>query len=501
MEWLDRLLNVLEALTPQSGYPLLFSSAFFALIFTVLYAVYLPIARWQAARVAVLLTFSIYFYAFHAGWFVLLMLASATVDYGVGRGLAKAKKPFMRSLLVATTLLVNLGLLVTFKYAEFFVFSYQDLMGLEREPLTWLDFVVPGVSISYYSFKSISYVLDVAREEIEEPETNLLHYWLYVSFFANILLGPITRATEFLPQLRQPFVLTKDMVSRGFFLFAVGLFKKLVIADFIAANYVNVIFDRPDAFTGFELLMATYGYAVQLFCDFSGYSEMAIGLALLLGLRLGPNFNEPFKARNVSEFWRRWHISLSTWFSDYVHTPLVFSWRSWGKIGLILAVLITFFLSGLWHGPRWTYVIWGVSHGVVIAYEVVSQKFRKRLAKALPGWLYNGFSLLLTFHFLCLTYIFFNAKTVDDIGLMLTRMVENFGAEVAPVVLAEYWRPFAMTAFGLLIHYAPTKWKQSPVRWFERAGWVGWAVTLFLLTVLIYQVRTSDAQTFIYAQF
>jgi D-alanyl-lipoteichoic acid acyltransferase DltB (MBOAT superfamily) len=495
-QWLAHLL---QALSHGSPYPLFFNTVLFAALFTLLYALQLALARYNAVRLALLLLFSLYFYYKTSGWFVLLLCATAAHDWLVGLGIFHAKKQWQKDALLYLSLAVNLGLLGFFKYALFFTRTWYDLWSMPQPELVW--HVALPIGISFYTFKTLSYVIDVHRETIEAPTRNYLHYLLYVSFFANILAGPITRAGEFLPQLGQRFVLTREQLGRAVFLFALGLIKKVVVADYLAANFTDRVLDSPGAFTGLENLLSLYGYAIQLYCDFSGYTDMALAVALLLGFELTGNFNEPFKATSVSNFWRRWHITLSSWFNDYVFMPLNFSWRAWGRWGVALAALVTFLLSGLWHGAGWGFVLWGLAHGAAIGYEALAQQPRAWVAGKLPHWLYNPLSTVLTFHFLLLTYILFRTHSLADAATCAQRILNNFSGDLFARWLEQYLFPALVLLLGLAMHFAPTRFKQWLRQTFVGLPWPVQALALALVVVLVYQSRTAGLQPFIYLQF
>lgn len=264
----------------------------------------------------------------------------------------RATVRWQRKTWVAVSLLINLGLLCYFKYTNFLCGFFASLTG---GTFTAMDIFLP-VGISFFTFQSLSYTIDVYRKEIT-PLTNLLDYAFYVSFFPQLVAGPIVRARDFIPQIRCPLFVSKEMFGKGIFLIVSGLFKKAVISDYISINFVERIFDNPTLYSGVENLMGVYGYALQIYCDFSGYSDMAIGIALLLGFHFNMNFDSPYKSASITEFWRRWHISLSSWLRDYLYISLGGNRK--GKIRQYANLIITMFLGGLWHGASWNFVFGG----------------------------------------------------------------------------------------------------------------------------------------------
>ena len=251
--------------------------------------------------------------------------------------------------------------------------------------------IIQPIGISYFVFKSLGYVLDVKREMIEEPEKNYANYLLYVSFFPNILAGPISKARDLLPKFKEKSVVDKKIINAAVFMIIIGLIKKIAIADYLAANMVGRVFESPQFFSGVDLFMACYGGLIQLFFDFSGYTDIVVGLALLMGFQIKGNFNQPFKAKNITDFWRRWHISLYEWLSEYIYQPLAFIWRKQKLLGTLMAVIITFLISGIWHGPNWVFIVWGSLHGLMICWDVLTSKYRSKLA-TLGGKYYSFFT-------------------------------------------------------------------------------------------------------------
>ena len=487
-----------QLLTPGAvGSHFFFNTPAFVLCFTGFYALYLLVAGEWRGRALALVGFSGFFYWQFGGPWVLLLAATAAVDWAVARQLPEANGS-LRRLLVGLSVAVNLGVLAWFKYRGFLFGGWAELAaGGTPDALSLLA----PVGLSYTCFRSLSYVFDVRDETIEAPERSYLAYLAYVAFFPNLLAGPIHRAVDWLPQLRERFALTTEQLGRAVFWFLAGLFKKVVIADPLAADYLNRIFDAPDRYSGFEVLMAAYGYGVHLFCDFSGYTDMALGVALLLGFDLSANFNEPFKARNVGEFWRRWHITLSAWFQDYVFTPLSYSWRSWGRWGAVLAVLVTFLLSGLWHGAGWTFILWGASHGAAIAWETATRESRKALRLRLPARLYDGLSLLLTLQFLSLTYLLFRAEHLAAAGRLYYRLFTDLNPALALDWAAAYPRVLGLMALGLTLHFLPLRWKQGVAGAFGRLHWTLQAVVCALTVLAAYQVQSAEPLPFVYLNF
>ena len=391
--------------------PLIYNSVFFIFLFTLLYAVYVIVYRHIKTRNILLLVFSLFFYYKISGYYVFLLIAMATSDFLIGKKMATLQTDGKRKALMLLSVFLNVGALILFKYTNFLLNVFFGITTGESSPII-LSLMMP-IGISFFVFKTLSYIFDLYREMIDEPEKNYFSYLLYVSFFPNILAGPIAKARDLLPQFSEKLNLNKELIGRAFLLILIGAFKKVFIADYLGANLVNRVFDSPEFFTGWEGLMVVYGYAIQIYCDFSGYTDIVIGIAMMLGFTVQSNFNKPYLADNVANFWRRWHMSLSTWFNEYLFYPLSYSFRRLKQFGVIIAVLLTFFISGLWHGPAWTYIAWGTSHGIAIAFGLATVNIRSKLSKLNTGGIYKFLSVLITFHFLAFSMVLFRASSLQ----------------------------------------------------------------------------------------
>lgn len=371
-------------------------------------------------RRALLLFASYYFYMSWRWEYGLLMLLSTLVDYFAALTIQKMDQPQARKTVLLVSLVTNLGILFTFKYYAFFMQSTSSVLNV-----LGIDFTAPilkvllPVGISFYTFQSMAYTIDVYRKKLA-AEKNFIDFALYVSYFPQLVAGPIERADQLLPQLKTHHPFLEDNIRRGFILILLGLAKKLVIADRIAP-FVNEVYSHTQLYDGFTHLIATYAFAIQIYCDFSGYSDIAIGSALTIGVRLMKNFNLPYTATSVSDFWQRWHISLSSWFRDYVYIPL-----GGGRVNTsrwVFNVCAVFLLSGLWHGANWTFIIWGGYHAVLLLCERLMRQFRPYQANksAIKTLLYR----LVIFNLVCLGWIFFRAEScpsaLDVIRTILTQ--------------------------------------------------------------------------------
>lgn len=392
---------------------MLFHSIEFLLFFPLVVGLYFLFPfRW---RWLILLLAS---YAFYMSWraeYIILILASTTIDYFAAIQIYRAQDARRRRNFLLLSLTVNLGLLFSFKYLNFFNASVGDLLAWfhihYRPPL--IDILLP-VGISFYTFQTLSYTIDVYRGK-QQPETHFGKFALFVSFFPQLVAGPIERSTRLLPQFSRKNSLHLPRINSGLRLMAWGFFKKLVIADRLAP-IVDTVYSNPYDFSGIPLLLATFFFSVQIYCDFSGYSDIAIGAARVLGYDLMENFRQPYFSRSVREFWGRWHISLSTWFRDYVYIPLggnrVMQWRWYFNL------FVVFVISGLWHGANWTFVLWGALHGIYIVAQISTRNARRKLLIATKlnrfPRLLGALSIMVTFGFVLVAWIFFRANSLAD---------------------------------------------------------------------------------------
>ena len=309
--------KVIETLSYSPSAPLLFNTGLFVVLFAVFLAFYRLLRPFRTARMIFTILFSLYFYYKSSGLCVLILVGVALSDWLLGLCMGATRRDWLRRVLVGLNICVNVGMLAYFKYFNLIA----DTLGrFLTTSITVADILLPA-GISFFTFRSISYLVDLYRGQLQ-PCRNPLDYMFFLTFFPPLLAGPVVRAKDMLPQVADDPAPTREMVSEGVWLIILGIIKKMVIADFISGNFVDRVFDNPALYSGFENMMASFGFTIQLYCDFSGYSDMAIGIALLMGYRFKENFNAPFKAQNPTEFWHRWHISLSTWLRDYVYIPM-----------------------------------------------------------------------------------------------------------------------------------------------------------------------------------
>ena len=501
---IDRLIHLL-AYHPQE--PLIFSSGLFLFLFLGFSFIYMLLQQRLNARLVFVTLFSYYFYYKSSGLYFWLLALVTVSDFFIARGIQRladvsaadatrtSHARHWRKALVALSLLIDLGLLGYFKYTNFFAGMVSQMLEHNFQP--W-DIFLP-VGISFFTFQSMSYTIDVYRGDLK-PLPHLLDYAFYVSFFPQLVAGPIVRAADFAPQIRRPLVITNDMFARGVFFILIGLFKKAVISDYISLNFVDRIFDNPTLYSGLENLLGIYGYALQIYCDFSGYSDMAIGIALLLGFHFPINFNAPYRSVSITDFWRRWHISLSTWIRDYIYISLGGNRK--GKLRQYANLVITMLLGGLWHGASLNFVAWGGAHGIALAvHKFFSQEVLHHGRGFQPHGLRKWIAIVLTFHFVCFTWIFFRQKTFMAGWMMLRQIFFNFHAELWQQVCAGYQYVLAFMAFGYLTHFLPDTWQEWFISLLRRCNVVVYALLLTAAIYMVIQVKSSTIQPFIYFQF
>jgi alginate O-acetyltransferase complex protein AlgI len=464
---------------------------FFAAVFAVYWL--LP---WHRGRVWLLLGASFFFYACWNKWLACIVLGTTVGDYVLARGLDATARPLARRLLLLASLVMNIGLLVYFKYANFFLDSLRESLQAAgvTTSLPVLEVILP-VGISFYTFEAINYTVDVYRRKIR-AERDLGNFVLFILFFPHLVAGPIVRAADFLPQVRRCKRWDWARVHVGAQLILMGLFKKMAVADQMAL-FADPVFADPTAFKTSAVWMAVLAYAVQIYCDFSGYSDLALGSAHLLGYHLAQNFNMPYLAANIAEFWHRWHISLSTWLRDYLFIPLGGSrggtWLTCRNLFLTMA------LGGLWHGASWTFVVWGCLHGLLLIGHRGFRAFCKprpaldAVLQSPPG---TALRVGLTFLTVIAGWVFFRATTLSAAGSIFHRLVVPSAGKTCPMQGLSLWVLIAVLAVG---HWVGSRglWR----RWHERvpAPVLGTAYAVALNFALL--LAPDGGKTFIYFQF
>jgi len=509
-------------------------------------------------RNAYLFLVSLFFYYKTSGLFVGILIFSTLLDYFIGKGIFGSKSKSKRLFLVTFSVVVNLSVLCYFKYAYFFTDSFNALFHTHYEVMNWLgywgnsfsqqnyftlDKIILPVGISFYTFQTISYSVDVYRGKVK-PLNSILDFGFFVSFFPQLVAGPIVRAESFVPQISEPTVITKSDFNAGTFLILKGLIKKMIFADFIAMHFLDRVFDAPEMFSGFANVMAMIGYSLQIYGDFSGYTDIAIGLALLMGFKLPINFNSPYKATNAGDYWKRWHISLSTWLRDYLYIPLggnrggsvasyiilglmlagvVLAYRDWyvfaivGVVVLLVIVLmflstnikqqvntninlmLTMLIGGLWHGASLKFIIWGGLNGL----GIVVYKYWRKISpyENKTGILAHAWKIFITFMFVTFTRIYFRGESMEHIEKWYLQVAHNMDWANAWDILVHYQLVFWVMLAGYITHWLPENSKASIEQFYSKSPIpVKIAITM-VVGVLCYQAFSADFQPFIYFQF
>lgn len=420
-----------------------------------------------------------------------VIFVGSTIDFFVGRALGRARGRAKRNALLLVSLVYYLGVLAVFKYWNFAADSIAALLaavGAHVSP-THLRLVLP-FGISFFTFETMSYTIDVWRGEMP-PADKYLDYLLFVCFFPHLVAGPIVRPYQMLPQLAAEPRVDAAMQARGLLRIATGLAKKIVIGDFLAQAIVNRVFATPERFSALEVLLSVYAYAVQIYADFSGYSDVAIGSAALFGYELPENFDAPYVSKNLQEFWHRWHISLSTWLRDYLYKPLG------GSRGTTVAtyrnLMTTMILGGLWHGASWNFVIWGTLHGGALA---VTRMWQRARGKRTPGAAGQVVAMVATFHFVCLAWIFFRAPTFEHALLSISQIARGTWTleHITPKVLA-------VVAVAMGLHFLPAGWETRAREAFARRSALEQGLLLAAAAVALHLAASAKPEPFVYGQF
>lgn len=553
----DFFQNIFDTiLAYQQDKPLLFTQLFFWGFFAVVLLFYSFLYKFSKARTVYLLGVSFFFYYKTSGVFLVLLIFTICSDYLWGHLIHSSKKDWPRKLFVTCSVCINLFLLGYFKYAYFFTESANQILGTDftffnhfsQFSNTWfgtsfsVDKLILPVGISFFTFQSLSYIVDLYREKVK-PANNILDYGFFVCFFPHLVAGPIVKSHEFLHQIHQPYYLSRREFGLALFWILNGLAKK-IMADYVAVNFVDRIFENPNYYSGVEVILSVFGYSLQIYADFSGYTDIAIGVALLLGFRLKTNFRSPYKAQSTSEFWQRWHISLSSWLKEYLYIPLggnkrgtagsyicifilisvfillssdirlfafvpgvavlfgVFMYYFEGfrkTVNTNINIMITMLLGGLWHGSSWMFMIWGGLNGLGLVIHKLWQKISpfKHSNNAVLAF----FFMLVTLVFISFTRIWFRSDDLDTVAELFDRMQNHFGLDLLMPVLVSYRPVLLVMLAGYMIHWIPERFKVYYRELFSSMPVPVMGVTVVIVVFLLYQALSADMQPFIYFQF
>ncbi|WP_062059888.1 MBOAT family O-acyltransferase [Aquimarina longa] len=552
---MNRLIDIFSF---SEDFPLIFTQANFWIFFAVIYFIYALLYSKKSLRSAYLFAISLLFYYKTSGLFIGILLFSTVNDFFIGKAIYNSKSVIKQKLLITISVIINLGTLCYFKYAYFFTDSYNYLFETDYEVINYLaqwantwgaidyftvDKIILPVGISFYTFQTISYSIDIYRKQIT-PLKSIIDFGFFVSFFPQLVAGPIVRAADFVPQIRKEINITKQEFGSASFMILKGLIKKMLFADYIAANFLDRVFDVPEMFSGFTNIMAMFGYSLQIYGDFSGYTDIAIGLALLMGYKLPVNFNSPYKAIHCGDFWKRWHISLSSWLKDYLYIPIggnrhgsVFSYifilvftflgvfaisdymvalLAASAVGFLLIItlfspklashfntnvniMITMLVGGLWHGAAWKFVIWGGLNGL----GIVIYKYWRKVSpyENSKAWYTLVWKIALTFIFITFTRIYFRGNSLDHINRFYNQIMTNMDWQNSLIVLWEYRIVFIVMLIGYITHWLPYRTKDWLEQTFVKSNMIVKAMVVMIVAIICYQTYAADFQPFIYFQF
>ncbi len=473
-------------------HPLVFNSAFFFVFFALFFFFYTAVYRQTTLRLWLVCAFSLFFFYKACGEYVIFILVAAVVDFRLSHWIAKSQNPFERKLGLLVSIVLNLGLLFYFKYTDFFIEIWNQW---QTDNITLLHLALP-VGISFYTFENLSYTIDVYRKHFK-PVDRFVDYLFFLSFFPKLMMGPIVRAADFLPQIRQQINISKEDIGHGLFFILSGCFKKMVISDFLYTNLVEVVFDDPTRYNGVYTLFAVYAYAMVIYCDFSGYSDMAIGIARWMGLNININFSAPYQSASITEFWRRWHISLSSWLKDYLYIPLGGNRK--GLTRTYLHLLITMFLGGFWHGANWTFIIWGILHGSLLAID------KWRIDRFKPtGEMSQGKRILaiaLTFHLVVFCWIFFGPDSLDKSLIIIDQIIHHFDVSTLVPFLQHYQNVVWMLLLAIVLHQLPLRWNDTLIAFLSKQKMLTHVLIMVSILLMVAYFKSDTPVAPIYLQF
>jgi len=465
-------------------------------------------------RWLMLLLASCAFYMFFIPVYIFILIFTIIIDYTAGICIERAALPAWKRTFLLLSLCANLGILAFFKYYSFIndnlllLFSWAGITA----HLPYLHIILP-IGLSFHTFQAMSYTIEVYRGN-QKAERHLGIYALFVMFYPQLVAGPIERPQNLIHQFHEKHAFEFERMKTGIQLMVWGLFKKVFIADRLGLM-VNQVYNNPHSYEGIPLIVATVFFVFQVYCDFSGYSDIAIGAAQVMGFNLRQNFNRPFASKSISELWTRWHMSLSSWLRDYLYTPLAINCRSWGLYGILLSLMITFILIGLWHGANWTFIVFGTLHGVALCYDIITKKFWSRISRRVPSGMFTTFSILCTFGFFSFTCIFFRAHSLGDAFYVVchlgsgilggVRRIANDHSQARELLflgqgLLTFLSAVSAIVIMELFQFAMQKKGGISEIFIDKPAWIRWSV-YYACIVLILLGGVFNRHEFIYFQF
>jgi len=448
-------------------------------------------------RKYILIIASLYFYSFVSIAFTFLILCLIILNYFTGIYIGNSYEQRIRKKIIFISIISNVLVLIYFKYLSFVIDNIFHLFNIVSIQNPFLSNIILPLGLSYYTFQNIGYLIDIYRGSLL-PEKNILNYALFILFFPKLLVGPIERGKHFLIQFHTSVSFQHNNLVDGGKRIVWGLFKKLVVAERIAL-YVSVIDAQPEKQSGLTIFVASLLYTIQVYADFSGYADMAIGSAKLFGYNLMENFNKPLFAKNISDFWRRWHISLSSWVNDYIFNPILLSKRNWKNYGVLFALLISFMIIGIWHGASWNYLIFGIIQAIVLYAELLSKKFRNKIAKSFHPGIYNILSIAFTFLFVSFCLIIFRSPSLVKSSQIFHSIFKNFGG-----LYIDRPSTFIFIFLGILLMmlYDLKKAFNFPIfNLVAKSNWIVQNMSYAFLLIYILIAGVFDAGQFIYFSF
>lgn len=467
--------------------PMLFHHGIFMFLFANFLIVYGILQSKTTLQKFLLILFSFYFYYKSSGNYVFLLFITIGIDYVFSILITKTVKKRDSTILTFLAITFSLGFLLYFKYLDFFLQS----LGIGEKFYDGSNVILP-IGISFYTFQSISYLVDIHRKKIKLP--SIIDYLLYMSFFPHLVAGPIVRAKDFLPQLKKRIKVSNSQINEGLFLITKGFIKKAIIADFIA-QYVDIIYATPNGISGVEATFAVLGYALQIFCDFSGYTDMAIGIALLLGYKLCLNFDSPYKATHITAFWRKWHISLSSWLRDFIYIPLGGNQKGFSL--QLIFLMLTMTLGGLWHGADWKFVWWGIGHGFLLIVHKLFVKWNG----GFENKIWSFVSWILTFVSVVLLWIPFRAKNLSDSFIITKALFNGLNWDALVIFSIQNWTFLVLLIFGYVMTLLPNYFKKKLKQFYIQESFVLKFILFVVLIQFMYEIQSTEIQPFIYFQF
>ena len=523
--------------------PLLFNNGFFVYFFLLFITLFYVLREKPTARKYVFTFFSLYFFYKASGVFVLLVIFSGIFNFVLSNVIYRLREQSSRTLALVLSIVVNLGVLFYFKYTNFFISVTNEIFKTGFNPLH----ILLPIGISFYTFENLSYTIDVYRRQFA-PAKYFVDYLLFLAFFPKLMMGPIVRAEDFVPQLDKQYFITERDFAKGFWLIILGLVKKLIISDYITLNLVDYVFENPSLHTGLEILVALYGYAMVIYCDFSGYSDVAIGIALWLGFNIPPNLLSPYSRKSVTEFCKNWHISLSSCLKDYLYIPLggnrKGTWASYIFTGLFLVgsflmmnkllsfsyavsgaisfglliifvlpslltgnykgiptnfnLLTTMLLGGFWHGASWNFIIWGALHGIALGIHKIWMMLTGKIFSGFnQSKVYNVLMAVLTFHFVCFCWIFFKAEDFNASMIIIKQILFDFHTETWYAFYDNYKTAIFMIVVAIAIHSIPNDIADR----LPKISFAVYIVVFFVFLVLYAYFKAAEQVMPIYLQF